>query len=691
MSTTADLEIGLHRREAESYAVDFRFNQPDSDTDVRLGQGVARFDLGALGKLLVGSDEYSETLTKSLFADPTVQTAFAQALTSSETLNLPLRLRLLIGASAPELHSLHWETLRNPQDNSPLSTNENILFSRYLTSLDWRPVPLRPKAEMSALVVVANPNNLSDYQNLAPVDVEGEMGRAKESLGEIPITNLPASASSKEGSERATLDNLTARLRDGEHDILYLVCHGALSQDAPYLWLEDEDGKTAITNGDDLVTRLRELTRRPRLVVLASCQSAGNPTMGDALTALGPRLAQAGIPAVIAMQGSVSMQTIAEFMPVFFSELQRDGQVDRAMAVARGSVRQRQDFWMPALFMRLRSGRIWYVPGFGGERAEFEKWPSILRTISRSQLTPILGPGLHESILGQPRDIARRWAEAYHYPMAPHERESLPQVAQFLTVNQYERAPYDELEEYLKEDLRTRFKDELPSDLSGPNASLDKMIDTIGLEHQKNTPSDPYKVLAELPVPVYITTNYNNLMVVALKEAGKDPQAVLCPWNDYVEDIETIFEEEPDYQPTVERPLVYYLFGRLDDPETVVLTEDDYFDFLIGVTRNKDLIPNVVRRALADTALLFLGFQMDDWQFRVLFRSILSQQGGERRGRYPHMAVQIEPEEGRILEPERARRYLENYFAKGANISMFWGSAEDFIKDLHARWQSRQA
>ena len=122
-----------------------------------------------------------------------------------------------------------------------------------------------------------------------------------------------------------------------------------------------------------------------------------------------------------------------------------------------------------------------------------------------------------------------------------------------------------------------------------------------------------------------------------------------------------------------------------------MLTEDDYFDFLIGVTSNKDHIPSAVRRALADTALLYLGFLMDDWTFRVLFRSILSQQGGGRRDRYAHIAAQIEPEEGRILEPQRARRYLENYFAKGADISLFWGSADDFLLELNQKWtdQSR--
>ena len=49
MDKYADLEIGLHRREAGTYVVDFRFNQPESETDIRLTQGVAEFDLDALG------------------------------------------------------------------------------------------------------------------------------------------------------------------------------------------------------------------------------------------------------------------------------------------------------------------------------------------------------------------------------------------------------------------------------------------------------------------------------------------------------------------------------------------------------------------------------------------------------------------------------------------------------------------
>ena len=686
MNNYAELEIGLHRRDAGSYSVDFRFSQPESETDVRLAQGQSTqvtFELDQLQDLVFDADAYGKRLTQDFFADPTVKNAFSQARTSAQSLDYPLRLRLLIGPSAPELHSLRWETLRDPQDDTPLCTNENLLFSRYLSSLDWRPVRLRPQGKLNALAAIANPSDLADY-NLAPVDVEGELSRAKGALGEIPLTPLPG----EDGSQHATLNNMVASLREVEYDILYLVCHGALVKDEPWLWLEDDQGKVARTSGQELVTRLKELTQRPRLVVLASCQSAGK-SAGDALAALGPSLAEAGIPAVIAMQGNISMETVAEFMPVFFQELQRDGQIDRALAVARGAVRHRPDFWMPALFMRLKSGRIWYVPGFSDDRQGFEKWPALLRSIRRGQCTPIIGPGFYESMFGSPRDIAQRWSEAYHYPMAPHERESLPQVAQYLTINQYKQAPYDELEEYLEAEIQEGYQEILPSELKQGRAPLDKLIEAVGAHQREQNALDPYNVLAQLPLPIYITTNPGNLMAASLAEAGKDPQVVLCPWNEYIEQVESIYDREPDYFPTPERPLVYHLFGRISEPDSVVLTEDDYFDYLIGVTSNKDLIPSAVRRALADTALLFLGFQMDEWNFRVLFRSILSQQGGGRRDRYAHIAAQIEPEEGRILEPERARRYLEKYFAKGADISLFWGSADDFLNELHQRWKEK--
>lgn len=693
MDKFADLEIGLRRSLTGAYSVDFRFNQPDSDAEDRLGSGEVALDPRKLAEQIFDPADYARELTRTFFADPSVQSAFLQARGTAQSKGVPLRVRLYIDTSAADLHGLRWENLNDPRDGTPLWTSEQLYFSRFLTSYDWRRVGPQPRHEIQALVVVANPKDLQEKSNLDPIDVQGELQRARESLKDIPVTILPDSTS----GERACLNHLVSHLRKTPYDILYLVCHGAMRKaegtpddghiSEPWLWLEDEQGDTARTPGKELAARLKELEQRPVLVVLASCQSAGSGE-GDALAALGPLLAEAGIPAVLAMQGNITMETVAKFMPVFFEELQKDGQIDRAIAIARGMVRQRPDHWMPALFMRLKSGRLWYVPGFG---EAFDQWPTLVDSIYQGNCTPILGPGLFEPLLGSLRDLARRWSEEFFYPMESHERESLPQVAQYLAIQQSPIFPHNNLQESLTRYIRDRYGTDLPEKLAQGRVSLDELIDSVGARRREREPRDGYKLLAQLPFSFYITTNLNNLLASALEEANKKPVVKICPWNDEIEQDEQLYRLEDGYEPSPERPLVYHLFGRLGEPDSVVLTEDNYFDFLIGVTRNISLVPSVVQKALSKSALLFLGFQLEEWMFRVLLRSILSLPGSYKLGSFPHIAAQIQPEEERILEPKRARKYLQDYLMKGAKsarISIYWGGTEDFLDELVRQYRA---
>jgi hypothetical protein len=678
MQEYADLELGVHRFEAGQYTVEMRFIMPGSDTDTRLGQGTPvhiRLDVEALRELMLEPQEYGTALTKALFEPAELQVAFAEALASAHSQDIPLRLRLLIGASAPELHAIRWELLNNPKDNTPLATDEMILFSRYLASSDWRPVKLKGKGDLKALVVIANPSDLGNYK-LAAIDEAGELDRAKTGLENIPVVNLP------EGSERATLNNIIQKLQAQPFDVLYLVCHGYVANGQPVLCLESEDGKMERVPGADFTSRIRELQNRPRLAVLISCQSAGKGT-GDALTAIGPRLAEAGVPAVLAMQDNLSMATAEDFLPEFFAALQKDGQIDRALSVARGFVRKNPDYWIPVLFMRLKSGRLWYTPGFGDVRKGAEKLPALVRNVKRGRCTPIVGPGLSEMVLGSQREIAQQWAEQYRFPMDIHEKDLLPQVAQYLTINQDARFPLDELEEYLRTSLQARHKDSLPANLQGNRAKLEEVINAAGQLRRNTNPQDGYKTLANLPLPLYITVNQDTLLEDALREAGKAPVTLLCPWNEYIEAKLEDYTEEP----TEQNPLVFHLYGRWDEPDSVVLTEDNYFDFLIGVTSNKSLVPEQVRRALSDSSLMFLGFQAENWDFRILYRSLISQPGGSRRGNYAQISAQMEPDDDRIVEPAGARKYLEDYFGKSASIDLFWGNAEEFLIELDRVWK----
>jgi hypothetical protein len=125
-----------------------------------------------------------------------------------------------------------------------------------------------------------------------------------------------------------------------------------------------------------------------------------------------------------------------------------------------------------------------------------------------------------------------------------------------------------------------------------------------------------------------------------------------------------------------------------------VLSEDDYFSYLINFIRYwSDDVSSSVSQALTNASLLFLGFRMFRWDFRMIFHSLLSQ--GERRirDRYPHVAAQLSPAEDAFLNPAAARRYLAKYYG-GQNLDeiklgLYWGEATDFLTKLNEEWANR--
>src|SRR5207244_12293578 len=102
-------------------------------------RGLAQFGPGRLSEQSMDTGAYGSLLMQGLFADSTVREFFKVARISAEALGIPLRLRLRVDPSAQELHTLRWETLRDPQRDISLVTSERLLFSRQLSSPDFRP------------------------------------------------------------------------------------------------------------------------------------------------------------------------------------------------------------------------------------------------------------------------------------------------------------------------------------------------------------------------------------------------------------------------------------------------------------------------------------------------------------------------------------------------------------------------
>jgi hypothetical protein len=673
--------------------VNLRFQNPDDNVDLLLPSvPPVSIDLARLRNLSLDEEAYGKALSEMVLRSNDVLPFFQEAVAATEShRELALHLRLNINAP-PQFHSVRWESLRDPRSGDPIATRSGVLLSRYLTSPDWRPIAPVPKHDLRAVVAVAGPSDISEYKpnerTLAPVRVDEELARARSALADIrEITELAHGG--------ATLAKLLEALEAGV-DVLYLVCHGALIDDVPVLYLERADGNTDRVDGRKLVERLTGLPKRPTVVMLCSCQSAsggnewGSVDEGE-LSALGPRLAGAGVSAVVAMQGNVSMTTAGTFASTFFRGLAGDGIVDRAMATARRAVRARHDWWVPVLYSRLRSGRTYYKPEFT-ERADVT-WETLRLQLRRGNFTPVLGPGLADSILGSRQDIARRWVKRWQMPLASHNQGDLAQVAQYLRVRSAPTIVRAQLIDYMVEEIAKRSKYAKPDDpfrdLPLDPRKPEDAITEVGRRLRTTDPGDPYRVAAALPVSVYVTTGVTDLLQDALREADppRDPVTMSFFWNEIPDDDVLKKLGEPTLadldEPSEKRPLVYHLFGRLVRESSLVLTEDDYFEWMAAwQTRRKD-VPPVVSDSLVRKSLMFVGFRLDDWDFRVVFNAVKSFGGRELFRDSLHVGVQLSPD-SQLIEPDAAQEYFESLFGKDT-VSIYWGETRHFFDEFRAR------
>jgi hypothetical protein len=352
--TAASQRVGLSFKKADAAEGTRRELDPEEIAIDFTGllEDELRFDL----------QSYGNRLQRAVFGPPGVHYLFAEAMSAR-----PLRIRLRLRTDDPALHAIRWE-LMTGNEGAALSTRQGLAFSRFHAS--GREVNLRPSSEqLRALVAVVNPTQ-EQQESFGLEEIETNFERRASALGAIRCDPLTG----EQGQGQVTMNRLMAALREGEekygrgYDILYLVCHGMMSGGKPHLLFALETpaelaNKSLFRSGEHLTKRMvDELVELPRLVVLASCAGAGTGA-GDALAATGPLLAKIGIPAVMAMQGFIKIDTVEALLPAFFAEFDKTGAVDRAMQVARSQVRNYQaadDWWAPVLFMRLENGRLVY-------------------------------------------------------------------------------------------------------------------------------------------------------------------------------------------------------------------------------------------------------------------------------------------------------------------------------------------
>ena len=85
-------------------------------------------------------------------------------------------------------------------------------------------------------------------------------------------------------------------------------------------------------------------------------------------------------------------------------------------------------------------------------------------------------------------------------------------------------------------------------------------------------PNEAHQVLADLNLPLYLTTNADPFMVEALRGRGKEAVREVCRWNEELEGLlPSRFEEDAGYELSADAPLVYHLLGSDEEPGSLVL------------------------------------------------------------------------------------------------------------------------
>jgi hypothetical protein len=338
----------------------------------------------------------------------------------------------------------------------------------------------------------------------------------------------------------------------------------------------------------------------------------------------------------------------------------------------------------------------------GQEAAADTLQQKISDRIKAGKVVPIISNALCNDLAlgqGQHHKLVQAYAQQARYDPALLAGDlSLPQIAQYISVVHETVADAAGTRELYRDVYKSWLFDlaegsgRLTADI---RAELDEQFDQLsvtmlaeglGLPAFAQGRHDPLLILADFRLPIYLTNSHHYYLELALERTGSQPRSAICPWREGLNPTPFYLDKtnarrptpDPGHTPNNQQPLVYHLHGFDQIPDSLVLTEDDYLEFLVAISRDKgkqNPIPLFIREALDDSSLLLLGFNIRSWDFRALFWGLIKT---EFRRRYKNVSVQLDPK-------EVDERYLQRYLAQ-ADFEVYRGTIFDYLAELRRGW-----
>ena len=229
---------------------------------------------------------------------------------------------------------------------------------------------------------------------------------------------------------------------------------------------------------------------------------------------------------------------------------------------------------------------------------------AIAEAVGKGQCILFLGAGVH---YGPPPGAEQKYIEAYpenrRPPLGGTLSQTLAAESEFLT-----RFPGAD-ERDLKR-VGWHYEDKLSR-----NRLMKRIKDEV---HVNKIPSPIVRALAALDFPLVMTTNFDQLFEQSLRAAGKDPQ--LCIYSPSAKN-ET---RDPMEDPTPANPLVCKLHGDVNQPDSAVVTDEDYIQFVLRMSDKAPFhpVPETFLYRFKRWPTLFVGYSLIDYNLRLLFKAM---------------------------------------------------------------------
>ena len=332
-------------------------------------------------------------------------------------------------------------------------------------------------------------------------------------------------------------------------------------------------------------------------------------------------------------------------------------------------------------------------------------WPELCDRVNDGQVIPIVSNSVVNDLIfslfvdsdennplrwNAEDSLSDAWAEEIEVPLP--ERQLLPRVALYVRVVQSKTVREAKLRylSFLKKTLLLLAENDgvdavTLEDLRRPELGFADAAVELGYPRPVPDQLGPLEILAKLRLPIYITTSHYDFLERAIRADHREPRTQICFWagepNKYTDPTH---KTDPNFQPSVENPLVYHIFGLESYIESMVLNEDDYLDFLRNVARDaagsNRILPAYLTEAIAKSSLLLLGYRLRDLEFRVMFRALIPPSGL----RDFNVALQMDlRQQSKGATVRQITEYLTKYFGDDFNVSL--EPLPDFMTNLWNR------